>query len=149
MRTVQHAVFDESREGRAAEIAAWSNGLSALGLAAAIAVYGWASLPVHSAWIGLAAGVVTLLALRLALTHRWTVWLAGAAGTLTIAALGGSLAWLFGHVVETPAAPSIAAVLGAVAAAIAPAWSYSHLARRRAQSVRDSLVDPVSVPGSR
>ena len=77
------------------------------------------------------------------------MWIAAGFGTLTIAALGGALAWLFGHAVESPAAPSIAAVLGALFASLGPAWSYAHLARRRAEDVRDSLLAPVSVPHSR
>jgi hypothetical protein len=149
LRRIHHVVFAESREGRAAEIAAWSNGASALAVAAATAGFGWSRFGVHATWLGLGAGIVTLLVLRLALAHRFTVWFAAAIGTLTVAALGGSIAWLFGHVVETPAAPSFAAVLGALAAAAAPAWSYARLARRRASSVRDSLLDPVSVPSSR
>jgi hypothetical protein len=149
LRAIRHAVFDESRGGRAAEIAAWSNGASALAVAAAVTVRGWERLPVHAAWVGLLAGGLTLLALRLALAHRLTVWLAAVAGTLTVAAVGGTLAWLFGHVVETAAAPSIAAVAGALLAALAPAWSYANIARLRAGDVRDSLVDPVSAPRSR
>lgn len=142
-------MLDESREGRAAEIVAWSNGLSAVAVAAVVTVSGWSRFFVHSAWIGLAAGALVLLLLRLALTHRSTVWVAATVGTLTIAALGGSLAWLFGHVIKVSAAPSVAAVAGALASALAPAWSYAHFARRRASNVRDSLVDPVSVPSSR
>ncbi|MDB4934386.1 MAG: hypothetical protein JWP87_1358 [Labilithrix sp.] len=142
-------VFAESREGRAAEIAAWSNGATAVAVALAITVLGWSRLPVHSAWLGLAAGAFTLLVLRLALAHRFTVWFAAVAGTLTIASLGGSIAWVLGHVIETPSAASIAAVVGALLSALAPAWSYSRIAKRRAESVRDSLVDPVSVRSSR
>jgi hypothetical protein len=142
-------VLDESREGRAAEIVAWSNGLSAVAVAAAVTASGWSRFFMHSTWLGLGAGALTLLVLRLALTHRSTVWVAAMLGTLTVAALGGSLAWLFGHVVEMPAAPSIAAVSGALASALPPAWSYAHFARRRASNVRDSLVEPVSVPSSR
>jgi hypothetical protein len=149
LRALRHVVLDQSREGRAAEIVAWSNGLGAVAVAGAVTVFGWSRFSVHSAWIGLAAGALALVVLRLALTHRSTVWLAAAVGTTTIAALGGSLAWLFGHVVEVPAVPLIAAALGALLAALAPAWSYAHFARRRASDVRDSLVEPVSVPSSR
>ncbi|MDB4937669.1 MAG: hypothetical protein JWP87_4641, partial [Labilithrix sp.] len=49
----------------------------------------------HAAWIGLAVGIVSFAGLRLSLAHRVTVWIAAAFGTLTIAALGGGLAWLF------------------------------------------------------
>jgi hypothetical protein len=148
-RSVHHAIFHASREGRASEIAGWANAASALAVAAGIVVFTWARLPVHAAWIGVFAGLVTFVGLRLSLAHRFTLWIAAAFGTLTVAALGGALAWLFGHLVESPAAPSIAAVLGAVAAALIPAWGYAHLARRRAANVRDSLIEPISVPGSR
>jgi hypothetical protein len=149
LRGAHHWIFDASRDGRAAEIAAWSNGASAVGVALAIAVLAWSRLPAHAAWLGVGGGLVTFVVLRLALTHRFTVWFAAVIGTLTIAGAGGSIAWLFGHVVETPAAPSIAAVAGALVAAVAPAWSYSRLAQQRARHVRDSLVEPVSVPRSR
>ena len=149
LRTIRHAVFDESRGGRAAEIAAWSNGATAAGVALAVVVLGWDRLAVHAAWLGLVAGTLTLAVLRLALTHRLTVWVAALTGTLTVAAIAGALAWLFGHVVETAGAPSIAAVAGALLGALAPAWGYAHIARRRASDVRDSLVDPVSAPRSR
>ena len=76
--------------------------------------------------------------LRLALAHRYTVWSSALVGTLTIAALGAAVAWLFGHVVDAPSAPSLAAPLGAILAALAPAWAYGQLALRRANSVRDS-----------
>lgn len=138
-----------SREGRASEIAIWSNAASALVVAGGVAALTWPQLPGHAAWIGLGAGIVAFIGLRLSLAHRWTVWIAAAFGTLTIAALGGGLAWLFGHVLESPSAPSIAAVLGAIAAALAPAWSYAHLARRRSEGRRDSLLEPISVPRSR
>jgi hypothetical protein len=149
IRTLRHAVFDESREGRAAEIAAWSNAAAAVSIALAIIVAGWDRLAVHATWLGLVAGAITLVLLRLALTTRLTVWVAALAGTLTVAAIAGVLAWLFGHVVEVAAAPSIAAVAGALLGALAPAWAYADIARRRASDVRDSLVDPVSAPRSR
>ncbi len=142
-------MLDESRGGRAAEIAAWSNGASAVIVAAAITVIGWNRLPLHAAWAGLCGGALMLVVLRLALTHRLTVWLAAAAGTLTVAAAGGALAWLFAHVLEEAAAPSIAAVIGALVAALAPAWSYAQIARQRAGDERDSLVEPISAPHSR
>ena len=151
-RTAHHAVFHASRGGRAAEIAAWANAASSLAVAGGVVAVTWSQLalaPAHAAWIGLLAGVVAFVGLRLSLAHRFTVWIAAAFGTLTIAALGGALAWLFAHVVESPAAPSVAAVLGAVFAALGPAWSYAHLARRRAEADRDSLIAPVSVPRSR
>jgi hypothetical protein len=146
---VRHAIFDESRQGRAAEIAGWSNAASAFVLALGLGVLTWSRIGVHAVWVGLVAGGITLALLRLALTHRTTVWIASALGTLTLAAMGGSTAWLFAHVLEIPSAPSIAAVLGAVLAALAPAWSYAQLARRRAEHMRDSLIDPISVPHSR
>jgi hypothetical protein len=149
LRAVRHAIVDESREGRAAEIVAWANSTSALAVGAAVTAFGWSRLPVHAAWIGLASSAFAFLVLRLALTHRHTVWFAAFVGTLTVASLGGTLAWLFGHVVDTPEASSIAAVIGALIASVPPAWSYAHLARRRAEAVRDSLVDPTSVPSSR
>ena len=149
IRTLRHAVFDESRGGRAAEIAAWSNAAASVAIALAIIVAGWDRLAIHAAWLGLGAGAITLVVLRLALTSRVTVWVAALAGTLTVAAIAGVLAWLFGHAVEIAEAPSIAAVAGAILGALAPAWGYAHIARRRARDVRDSLVDPVSAPRSR
>ena len=118
-------------------------------MAAGVTALAWDRLPFHSAWLGLAAGALTMVVLRLALAHRFTVWIAASIGTLTIGALGGFLVWLFAHVIEAPAAPSIGAVVGAILAALAPAWSYAHLARQRAGNVRDSLVDPISARPSR
>jgi hypothetical protein len=149
VRAIHHAVFHESREGRAAEIAAWSNGAAAVVCAGGMTFVGWHRLPFHAAWLGLLVGAVMFAALRFTLTHRFTVWIAASFGTLTVAAIGGVLAWLFAHLLELSAAPPIAAIAGALLAALAPAWSYAHLARRRAQNVRDSLVDPVSAPHSR
>ena len=149
LRAVDHAIFDASRVGRAGEIAAWSNAASALAVALGATALLWTEFAYSAGWFGLGAGVVSLVLLRLALTHRFTVWLSACAGTLTIAALGSSVAWLFGHMVEAPWAPSVAAVLGGVLAAVLPAWAYSQLARRRANAERDSLIDPVSVPSSR
>jgi hypothetical protein len=143
-------VFEVSREGRAAEIAAWSNAATALAVAGAVASVAWSRVHVHALTIGLACGLVAFVALRFALAHRVTVWVAAVAGTLTISALGGSAAWLFAHVVDSALAPSIAAVAGALGAALAPAWGYAQLARRRAEHIRDSLIDPpVSGPTSR
>ena len=149
LRLLRHAVFQASRKGRAGEIAGWANGASALAVAAGVTALGWPQLSMHAAWIGLAVGVISFGGLRLALAHRVTVWIAATLGTVTVAALGGGLAWLFAHVVERPAVPSIAAVVGALGAAIAPAWSYAHLAKRRKENVPDSLISPVSVPHSR
>lgn len=146
---VRRAIFDESRQGRAAEIAGWSNAASALAIAIALGALTWSRIAVHAIWVGLMVGGITLALLRLALTHRTTVWIASSLGTLTLAAIGGSMAWLFAHVLEIPSAPSIAAVIGALLAALPPAWSYAQLARRRAEHIRDSLVDPISVPHSR
>ncbi len=109
----------------------------------------WSQLGANALWAGFAALVVVFVGLRISLAHRVTVWIAAAFGTLTIGALGGSLAWLFGHVVEAPAAPSVAAVVGGVFAALAPAWSYTHIARLRSEHVRDSLLSPLSAPRSR
>ena len=149
LSALRHAIFDESRQGRAAEIAGWSNAASALAVAGGTTALTWSRIPVHAAWVGLVAGALTLLLLRLALTHRTTVWIASAIGTLTLSALGGSLAWLFAHVLEVAWAPSVAAVVGALLAALPPAWGYAQIARRRAECVRDSLIDPISVPRSR
>lgn len=148
-RTLRHAAFDVSRSGRAGEVAAWANAASAVVLGAGAGALAWDRLPVSGAWLGVAVFVLAFVGLRLSLTTRRTVWLAGALGTVTIAALGGSLAWLFAHVVDVPALPPIAAVLGAGLAAAGPAWAYAQLARRRETGIRDSLVDPISVPYSR
>lgn len=150
VRALHHAVFVESRQGRAAEIAAWANGASACAVALGATALAWSHMaPRHAACLGLGAGAVTLLLLRLALAHRLTVWIASAIGTVTIAALGGSLAWLFAHVLEIAAAPPIAALIGALGAALAPAWGYGQLVRLRAELVRDSLLDPLGDPRSR
>ena len=142
LRFVHHLVFDASRAGRSAEIAAWSNGLAALGL-------GGGAYALTRSWPGaLGVAVLVFVLLRGALAHRHTVWVPATLGTLAVGAVGGALAWLFGHVVEVPSAPSIAAVLGAVLSALAPAWAYANFAQRRARDIRDSLVDPVSVPPS-
>ncbi len=107
----------------------------------------WTRVSASAAWLGLLAGAATLLVLRGALTRRSTAWISAVVGTLTIASAGGALAWLFGHVAETPAAPSIAAVLGAVVAALPPAWGYSLLARRTLDG-RDSVVPSSAAPFS-
>lgn len=143
-QVAHHAIFDASRGGRATEIASWANAASALTVGAGLAVLLWPELGANALWAGFAALVVVFVGLRISLAHRVTVWIAAAFGTVTVAALGGSLAWLFGHVVEVPAAPSVAAVVGAVIAALAPAWSYTQIARLRSERVRDSLLAPLS-----
>ena len=148
-RAVHHGVFDASRVGRASEIAAWSNAASAFAVALGTTALLWTRFATNAAWLGLLAGALALLVLRLALAHRYTVWISAAVGTLTLSSVGGALGWIFGHVVETPSAPSVAAVLGALLAALAPAWAYSQLAKRRASGARDSLIDPISAPTSR
>lgn len=146
-RAIHHVVFDASRVGRAGEIAAWANAASAFAIAVATGALLWARFATHAAWLGLVAGLVTLLVLRLALAHRYTVWISALIGTLTVASVGATAGWLFGHVVETPNAPSIAAAFGAILAALAPAWAYGQVAQRRANAERDSLLSPV--PSSR
>ena len=147
IRAVDHVVFDASRLGRAGEIAAWSNAASAFAVAIGTGAFLWSRLANDAAWLGLLAGVATFVVLRLALAHRTTVWISALVGTLTIAALGAAVAWLLGHIVEAPNAPSVAAALGAILAALAPAWAYGQLAQRRASYERDSLLSPV--PSSR
>lgn len=149
MRRLHHRVFDQSRAGRAYEVAAWANAASAFAIAGGVAWTLWPRYSTNAIGIGVAVFVVAFVGLRFSLAHRMTVWIAATVGTLTIASLGAGLAWVFAHAVESPAAPSIGAAIGALIAAIAPAWSYAHLARRRADSIRDSLIDPVSVPHSR
>lgn len=144
LRAVHHALAFESRHGRAAEVAGWSNALASLGLGVAAFRCG----------LGEVAAVAVLVAsfalLRLAMTHRATIPLAALAGSLAVAGVGGLLAWTFAHVVETePAAPSIAGIVGALVSALAPAWAYATVARSRRADVPDSLLSPVSVPSSR
>jgi hypothetical protein len=148
-RRLRHAVFDESRAGRAAEVAAWANAASAVGVGVGVAALTWGRLSGNAVWIGVVVAVVTFAGLRLSLAHRITMWISAVVGTLSVAAIGGTIAWVFGHVIESGAAPSIAGVLGAVVSASLPAWSYAHIARRRANDVPDSLLEPVSVPHSR
>jgi hypothetical protein len=135
LRLLRNALVYESREGRAAEVCGWSNLVTAVA-AAAGTFYAARSVPV-----ALAAGVAAFIALRLALAHRVTVWIAAAVGTLSVAAVGGAFAWVFAHVVDASAAPPIAAALGAIVAGALPALSYARVARRRAAGVRDSLLD--------
>jgi hypothetical protein len=140
-RTLLRAVFYESREGRAAEIAAWSNAL--VGLAAGVAL--WLEL---GSWVlAFGAAALVFLVLRVALAHRVTVWIAAVVGTLVVATAGAALAWVFAHVIEIPSAPPIAAVLAGLALGALPGWAYVQLARSRANDVPDSLVTPV--PSSR
>ncbi len=142
MRAVHHAIWSESREGRAAEIVAWSNAAAALGVGAQAFVLG------ASVGVAVAVAVLAFLLLRLALVHRVTVWIAAAFGTVAVAGAAGGLAWLFAHVVENPAAPPIAAAAAGVLTALVPTRAYVQLARRRANDVRDSLIEPVSARSS-
>lgn len=136
-------MFDTSRAGRSSEIAAWSNAVASLGLGASV------YLAARSWPLAVGLSILGFILLRGALVHRLTVWIAASFGTLAVAGVGGGLSWLFAHVLEVPAAPSIAAVIGALLAAILPAWAYGNLAQLRERRVRDSLIDPVSVPSSR
>lgn len=141
LRWLHALVFASSREGRAAEIVGWSNGLASLALGIALAA--WARAP--WALAGLAALVLFVL-LRLALAHRVTVWIAALAGVLTTAAVGGGVGWVLGHAIESWAfAPALAAASGALAVAGPTAWAFSRYLRRRAEDAPDSLVDPVSL----
>jgi hypothetical protein len=143
LRKLHHVIFATSRAGRPAEIAAWSN-------AAASLVVGIGTYVFMRSWpLTIGFAVIAFVLLRGALTHRLTVWIAASFGTLAVGALGGGLAWLFAHVIDAPAVPSIAAVIVAVGSATVPAWAYANLADRRARNVRDSLIEPVSVPSSR
>jgi hypothetical protein len=145
IRSIHHLIFHASREGRSAEIAVWSNAIASLGIGA-----GTFFLTHHSWPLSITTAALSFVLLRLALAHRLTVWIAASCGTLAVSCVGGGLAWLFAHVIEAvPSAPSIAAVIGAVASATLPAWAYGRLAQRRDDHIRDSLIDPVSVPSSR
>jgi hypothetical protein len=84
--------------------------------------------------------VVVLVALRLALVSRWTLWISASLGTLSVAGACGFVAWVFGHVIEVPGAASIIGVAAGIGGALLPAWAYGSLAGRRAQHVPDSLV---------
>lgn len=148
LRRARHVLFDASRAGRASEIAAWANAVSAITLGAGAAALSWGKLPIHGAWIGGFVAVASFALLRLSLAHRTTVWIAAGFGTLTVATLGGALSWLFAHVIDLPALPSVAAVLGALVTAAVPAWGYAQLARNRREGMPDSLVDPVSLTSS-
>jgi hypothetical protein len=124
-------------------VAAWSNGTAAVALAAGafVLTVSWA--------VAVTVLVVGYIGLRLALTTRWTLWIAAAAGTLAVAGCAGLVAWLFGHLVEVPGAASIALVLAALGASTVPAWAYGTLAQRRAARIRDSLWDCDTLSSSR
>lgn len=140
----------ESREGRAAEVIAWSNGATALGVGGLVGWLTWSHGVTLSLGLGLGAAAVAFCALRLSLANRYTMWIAAALGTFSMAAIGGTLAWVFSHLFESIAAlPAIAAVAGGFLAALAPGWSYAQLARHRLENVRDSLIHPISIPHSR
>jgi len=149
-RAVHHWIVDESRDGRAAEIVAWSNAATALALAAAVAFAAWSRWPGQAPWMGLAAFAGSFVLLRIALVHRVTVWIAALLGTLTVGAVAGGLAWFFAHVIEdSPSAPILAAAVASLLAAAPAASAYAKLAKRRSSDVPDSLLEPVSVPHSR
>lgn len=141
-RLLYRTVFVASRQGRPYEIAVWSNAVASLLVAGATFYAVRAAVPT------ILSAVLLFVALRLALISRHTVWIAATLGTLAVGGGAGGLAWLFGHVIETAGAASIAGVLGAMMGALGPAWAYSELVRRRSESVRDSLMDPVSMPSS-
>lgn len=142
LRRLQSLVFLESREGRPSEVAAYANALASMGLG--VGTY----LLTHSL-LAIVAAVVLFVLLRVALVHRATIWIAASCGTLAVASTGAGLAWLFAHVSETPWAPSVAAVVGAIVTAMLPAWAYAKIAELRANDVPDSLLEPVSIPPSR
>lgn len=142
-RILHHAFTYESRYADASEITGWSNALAALAIGA-----GGFSL-FHSWVVAPAVAVLAYCLLRLALANRVTVWIAAAVGTLSVATAAATIGWLFGHVAEVSWAPVVAAASSGVLAAILPARSYMQLARARARDVRDSLIDPISIPRSR
>jgi len=146
LRAVHHAIFHASREGRASEVVLWSNAIASLAMGV-LAWFLFRSIPG-----AIATAVVLFVLLRVALANRHTIWISASFGTLAVGGACGSLAWLFGHVIEaSTSAPSIVAVLCAVGGAMLPAWAYSRLAEKRATNTRegrDSLIDPVSVPTS-
>jgi hypothetical protein len=142
-RRLNALFFAESREGRSSEIAAWSNALASIAIGVAI------FLRTHSWPFAICLPIIVFGLLRGALAHRFTLWIAAAAGTLAVAAVGGGLAWLFAHVIEAAWVPAAAAALGAAISALLPAWAYSRLSQRRIDQQPDSLIEPVSVPPSR
>lgn len=142
LRAIHHAFVFESRHGRAAEIVGWSNALAAV-VAGASAFRGLdlALLP------SFAVTVVAFALLRVAMVHRFTLGLAALAGTLSVAAAAGVLAWTLGHVVEAYAwAPHALGIVSALTSALAPAWAYASVAAHRRQQVPDSLLTPLSGP---
>ena len=130
----------ESRHGRAAEVAGWSNALAAVCLALAGHRLGLGALA------ALAVFVAAWALLRLALVHPTSLAFAALLGTLAVAAAGGGVAWTFGHALEDvhAAAPQITGIAGALAGALVPSWAYATVARHRRAHVPDSLVSPVS-----
>ncbi|AKV02269.1 hypothetical protein AKJ09_08932 [Labilithrix luteola] len=133
----------ESRAGRAAEVAAWANATASL-------VVGAGVFALFQAWIAaLAAAVAVFVLLRVALAHRIAIWISAALGTVSVAAIGGVVSWLFSHMIDRPSVPIIAGVLGAILAGLLPGWSYVSLARRRTDEIPDSLLDAWRVPSSR
>lgn len=142
LRLLDHAIFDASRHGRVAEITGWSNAFASLGLGGLVYL-------LTSSWqVAVGTPIVAFILLRIALVNRHTVWIAASLGTLAVSGLAGFLTWLFAHVAEIPWLPSVAAVIVALASATVPAWAYGRLAQRRTSHIRDSLIDPVSVPSS-
>ena len=100
-RAGRHVVFDESRGGRAAEIAAWSNGASAVALGAAYGARVGAASGARARGSVLRRGALAFARPPPRARASLTLWIAAVGGTLTIAAGGGTLAWLFAHLVET------------------------------------------------
>lgn len=144
LRAVHHAVAYESRHGRAAEVAGWSNLLASLGLGLAANRLGAAPLA------ALLVAALAFVLLRVALVHRTSIGVAALLGTLAVAAVGGGLAWTFGHALEEvhPAAPQMAGVAGALLGALLPAWAYATVAQHRRNDVPDSLLGPASSKAS-
>jgi hypothetical protein len=143
LRGLHHAIFHASRDGRSSEIAAWSNAVASIG-------FGVVTYALTRSWpFTVCIPIIVYVLLRAALTHRLTVWIAAALGTLAVSGAGGGLSWLFAHVIEVSWVPALAAAIGALVSATFPAWAYARLARLRGRDVRDSLIEPVSVPPSR
>src|SRR5690242_4219116 len=82
IRSIHHAIFHASREGRSAEVAAWSNAVASLGLGAG------AFMLAHSWPLALVVATFSFVLLRVALAHRLTVWVAASFGTLAVSAVG-------------------------------------------------------------
>jgi hypothetical protein len=136
LRVLHQAIVYEPREGRAAEIAGWSNAIVGIGVGALV----WSET--SSVALAVPAAIAAIIVLRLALAGRMTVWFAAVAGSMAVAAVGATLAWLFAHAIESPLAPPIAAALGAIGAGAVPGWAYARLAKLRAEDVPDSLLTP-------